>query len=116
MKKIKRVTKSVNEEGLKPIFLSEVKYWKWRLSIEEMKHARTNSDKAGLEFKMKEMEIQKNQLQLLTLKEGYRLRTTEVHGKMSEYDSIKKEIEDDLGMSLNDCVIDDLTFEVKKLK
>ena len=95
--------------------LKDAQYWKWRLTIEEMQHASTTRDLRNLECKYKELEIQKETLHLIVLRGKLQEQVSAVAASKIEYDQIKNEIESDLGISLNNCVIDEQTWEVKKL-
>jgi hypothetical protein len=97
------------------IRLTDAQYWKWRLTIEEMQHAASLRDLRNIECKYKELELQNGALQLRELRTKHNDQVKAVEASKSEYDLVKKEIETQLGVSLNQCVIDDLTWEVKKL-
>lgn len=89
--------------------LTPEQYWKWRLSIEEMKHAQTRCEVARLRVREKELE---------RTVEGHNLKASQrehAHSK-EEYTKVKKEIEESLGLSLNDAIIDPYTFQVKHIK
>lgn len=97
------------------IRLSDAQYWKWRLTIEEMQHAASIRDLRNIECKYKELELQNGQLQLIAMRAKHLEQVKAVEASKAEYDLVKKEIEAQLGISLNQCVIDDQTWEVKKL-
>lgn len=96
--------------------LSAGEYWEWRCTIEELKSAKLNSKRSALERELlsKELKIKQLELKLHSSKEEV-AHKEQVRAKQ-EYDRFKKLLEDKLEHSLNNCVIDDITFEVKSLK
>lgn len=91
-------------------------YWEWRTTIEEMDHAKTkfNLCKANAELLRRETEnaALRHQLHLKTkIVESESL----VDAAKKEYDNMKCKIEKDLGFSLENKMIDDLTYEVKDI-
>ena len=97
------------------IRLKDGQYWKWRLTIEEMQHAATLRDLKQLECKYKELELERGKLELLALREKYQEQVSAVDLAKGEYNSVKSQIEQELGCSLNGCIIDDVTWEVKQI-
>lgn len=97
------MSEEVNETG---VFVPGDHYWRWRLSIEEMRHAETRLDVARIRAEMKSLE------QML---EAYRVKDAKraVDLCKSEYSKVKEEIEGIIGLSLNDVIIDGHTYEVK---
>jgi len=92
-----------------------VQYWKWRLSIEEMQHSDTRREVTMMHFRLKEKEIENNTMQLSFLRNKIKEKIADQEKYKTEYDTIVKEIEEELNLTLKDCIIDEYTFEVKKL-
>ena len=94
--------------------LSDGQYWKWRLTIEEMDHYRTKERAQVLEYKLRETEVELMKSRLALLKPGVQAAHTNKQKAVEEYQKHKSELEEELGLSLNDCVIDEYTFKIKK--
>ena len=91
-------------------------YWEWRCCINEMHLAEEKKKFAELQSigMTKDLDIMRLKAAmfratLVSMEDTVKL--TKV-----EYDKMKKRIEDEIGMSLNGCAIDDVTFEVRKLE
>lgn len=90
-------------------------YWQWRTTIEEVKYqhslvkiAKSEVREKTLETRIKELEAK---LSTQRVKDArYLLESAEV-----EYNRIKGVIEKQLELSLNDSVIDEYNYEVKKI-
>lgn len=96
--------------------LKPEQYWKWRHCIEIMNHNNTKVKLGQLmmSFMDKDVEIQKLKLELYKLNR-FKVLEEQAEDSKKEYEALKKEIEQEIGQSLNNCVIDDNTFEVKNL-
>lgn len=96
--------------------LSPEQYWRWRTTIAEMDHGNANYESGQLRYghMLKDLEI--SRLSAVIYKQG-QLQTLEEKRNLlkKEYENEKKKIEDELGVSLNNCVIDDIDFSVKSL-
>jgi hypothetical protein len=97
--------------------LSPEEYWKWRAYIAELWNAESK-ERAG-KHEMINLQI-KAQLahmesQLFFYKNLKKL-TDEVSMAKSIYNELKVELEEKLGISLSNCVIDEVTHEIKKLE
>jgi len=95
--------------------LSPEMYWEWRCTINEMNLAKKEFDVNYLkhEIMIKDLEISRLKSSLfkntlVTLQDKVSLAKT-------EYENMKKRIEDTIKISLNGCMIDDISHEVKKL-
>jgi len=91
-------------------------YWEWRCTIEELKAAKLNEKRVHLEKELKQKEIEINKLRLALFRESVSSARKGVTSAETEYEKMKQRIEDKIGMSLNNCVIDDISYEVKKLE
>jgi len=96
--------------------LKPARYWEWRTCIVEMQHAETKLKVSEMQYEMmlKDHEIARLKAALFKTTLSSLKESKELAKK--EYDKLKERIEKDLGISLNGCVIDDITFEIKKLE
>ena len=96
--------------------LSPGEYWEWRTTIQELETQKQKFLNAELQFKLmqKESEIHaiKQQLFQRTRMDAAKTALQEAH---SEYERFKGVLEKSLGQSLNNKVIDDITFEVREV-
>lgn len=107
--KVEEETPEVQKEGVIGR-LSPEQYFKWRLTVEEMDHVKTKVELANMSCLVRKLELEKANLHL------YRAKTTLIPEAQEEYNSVKGEIESELGFSLNDCAIDPYTYSVRELK
>lgn len=96
------------EESGKPKIKPQ-RYWQWRHSIAEMKIneiqaqlAEANAQILALKSEM----LKKSAMSFQQFKEQSK----------QEYEKLKSQIEKEIGMSLNGCAIDDVTFEINKIE
>ncbi len=95
--------------------MADAQYWKWRLTIEEMSHAKVVSENAHLKCRLRVLEVEKQQLQLILDRKLYQEKQDLVKQSQLEYTNIKGEIEEELGFSLDGCSINPHTYEVQEL-
>ena len=91
-------------------------YWEWRCTIEELKSAKLNEKRVHLEKELKQKELEINKLRLSLFRETVASARRSTTNAQTEYEKMKQRIEDEIGMSLNGCVIDDISYEVKKFE
>lgn len=96
--------------------LTKEQFLEWRLMIEKMLHSETKLklQSALLNSMEKDVEIQK--LRAMVYKAQVRTAQDENTAMKEEYNAHKKALEDSIGMSLSDCTIDEVTYEVRKLE
>lgn len=96
--------------------LTPAEYWEWRTTIAEMQIAQLNFRVASLEVKLlaKDAEVIAARIKLHSVSAvgGTQKRLDEAK---AEYARIKTALEGRLGVSLNQKVIDEVTYEVKDL-
>lgn len=96
--------------------LTAAQYWEWRTTLTELQVAREKHRISELEHKLLQKEAEnlgiRTQLFIRTRMESSKqaLGTT-----LAEYERFKGALEQCLGLSLNNKVIDDVTFEIKEL-
>ena len=95
--------------------LTKEQYLEWRLKIEKLMHSesKVKLQNALLTNMEKDVEVQK--LRAMVYKAQVRAQQDDYNIIKSEYEAHKKELENVIGMSLSDCTIDEVTYEVKKL-
>jgi hypothetical protein len=102
--------------GEKSPALTAAQYWEWRTTISEMNVAQEKFKTSQLEVKLlqKEAENLAVRTQLLI---SSRVRDAKEAFEASrvEYERFKKFLEEATGTSLNNKVIDDITFEIKDI-
>lgn len=96
--------------------LTAEEYWKWRLTIEEMQHAEAKLHNIKLTAQVMERDAEIKKLQRQVFGDKIKIFEEKLADAKKEYESQKEALEKGLGFSLNNCVIDDHTFEVKKLE
>ena len=94
--------------------LKPVQFYQWRLSVEQLMHAQTK--KVLVEHKVAIMKKDIDIAQMKMSEVLSKLRSdVEVKGANAEYKRLKADIEKELGRSLDNCTIDEYTFEITKL-
>ena len=95
--------------------LTPAQYWMWRLTIEEMEHAKTKEKvfRQGLALQLKENENSQLKYGIKTFK--LESVTAQTKAAKKEYDNFTASLETELGISLKGKIIDEITFEVKEL-
>lgn len=96
--------------------LNWAQYWEWRTTIEEMNHAKTKYEKASVEYGSRQKDAEIVRLGCALFKPKVDFEKANFDAAKSEYDRFKKKLEETLGQSLDGCVIDEVTLEVKKLE
>ncbi len=100
----------------KPQALSPAQYWEWRTTVTELHLAQKDLEKAQAELKIlqKETELCAVRAQLF---QSIRTEATKlgVTAAQKEYERYTKVLEDCLGLSLKNKIIDDITYEIREL-
>lgn len=104
-----------NEEQIRTA-LSPAEYWEWRTTISELEVQKQKLLNVELQFKImnKETEIHAVRQQLFQRTRMEAAKTALIEAQ-SEYERYKGVLEKSLGQSLNNKVIDDITFEIREL-
>lgn len=110
---MEKVKKSIEGKQVKTA-LSPGEYWEWRTTISDLEVAKQKllNTEISLKLMQKESEIHAVRQQLFqrTRMDAAKTALQEAH---SEYERFKGVLEKSLGQSLNNKVIDDITFEVR---
>lgn len=96
--------------------LSPAEYWEWRTTIQELETAKQRMLNAEISLKLmhREAEIHAVRQQLFQ-RTRMDAAKTELQRAHSEYERFKGVLEKSLGQTLNNKVIDDITFEIRDL-
>lgn len=95
--------------------LSPADYWEWRTSVTELEKADYELKYRQCLLAMMEKDVELSRLRMGIYKQEIESFKDKVSSIKKDYEVFKKKLEDKSGYSLNNCVIDDVTFEVKKL-
>lgn len=95
--------------------LKESSYWKWRHKIEEMQHSETKLKVTRLSYSAMEKDLEIMRLKANAYQQIVKAASDACSSLKKEYEDIKLQLEEEIGQSLNGCVIDDVTLEVKKI-
>jgi len=114
MSKSKKVIEDIEEiKDMQPA-LSPAQYWEWRTTVTELHLAQKDAEKSQAELKIlhKEAELCAIRAQLF---QSTRMEATKhgVTAAQKEYERYTKVLEDSLGLSLKNKIIDDITYEIR---
>jgi hypothetical protein len=94
--------------------LTKEQYLRWKNAILEMQNAELSKKLSEKTLALMDKQVENSQLRNILYKQ-------EISSKMSAYDEAKKayeetrkSIESELGVELTDCIIDEITLEIKK--
>jgi len=92
--------------------MTEGQYWEWRATMEELQNAKLKSKVA--ELQKQTMELQVSEMGFKAKLEAFKAQDAAEHTKKIsvEYQDFRKRLEDKLGVSLADCSIDPINFEI----
>lgn len=91
-------------------------YWEWRCTMAELDTAKEKLLKTELEFKLLQREAEIHAVrQQLFLRTRMEAAKAEYQKCTAEYERFKGVLEKSLNQSLNNKIIDDVTFEIRDL-
>lgn len=96
--------------------LSAEQYYEWRLAIEQMHHNETKLKSVRMMSALMEKDIEIQKLKQSLYKQTVKSQEDTFELSKKQYEELKSKIESQLGHSLSNCVIDEVTFEVKSLE
>lgn len=96
--------------------LKKDSYWNWRHKIEEMQHAETRLTVSRLNYAIMEKDIEAAKLRTQIFTQTIKAYENSCADRKKEYEDIKLKLEKEIGHSLNDCTISDVTYEVTQHK
>ena len=95
--------------------LTPIQYWKWCNSIEEMNHGKTKLRLAISEFEREKLLVSNHQLKVELLKVKLSDCKKDNDELELNYKNIKKDIEKELNISLDNCAVDPYDYSIKQL-
>lgn len=95
--------------------LSESQYYKWRFLMEEMLHWEFKIKYSRLYYSHMEKDIEIQRLKTAIHKNVIKDHEGMSDEKKKHYEDYRQELEKQLNLSLEECTIDDMTFEVRKI-
>lgn len=104
------------ERGEKPVRkkLSPAEYWEWRTTISEMQVAKEVFKNSEFEHKILMIQAENSVLKAQVFAKTKLVSAKEnVENCKKEYDRFKNVLEENLGISLNGKIINEVTFEVQ---
>ena len=97
--------------------LSPRDYWEWRTTVTEVEVERLKASVAELKFQALQKDLENSQLKMQIF------RLTALKDSSDQFKTVKtgadkwkESLEGRLGFKLSGCIIDDVTFEVKRLE
>ena len=95
--------------------MSPKDYWEWRCSLEEINSAKMTVVITQQKQKLMENEAELLKLRALIYKQSVSAAIANAKKIEEDFQSYRKDLESTLGVSLEDCVVNELNYEVKKL-
>jgi hypothetical protein len=96
--------------------LSHAQFYEWRLKIEEMQHAKVQSELLLQKMRGMEKDIEIQTLRLNIYKNSVKAAQELSKLKIDEYQVHRDKLEKELGVSLKNVTIDEVTFEIRELE
>ena len=98
-------------------FLTPAQYWNWRFLMSEMSKATAERETSRLKYAIIQKDIEIAQMKAERFKATDCVaKDAAVKDTFEAYTAFRKEVEDNIGMELKNCSIDDVTFEVLTLE
>lgn len=95
--------------------LTELQYYKWKNSIQDMWLEETRLREAICKHSMMEKDLEIIKYKILLNKENLKTQKILVDDSKTNYEKLRSDLEQELEIELKDCVIDEITFEIKKI-
>lgn len=93
---------------------TQLQYYKWKNKILEMFNADHTHKLAEKHFSLLEKDLEIQRLRMLLFKLEISNKASVVETIKKEYNTLREEMEQELGFSLKDTIIDEISLEVKK--
>jgi hypothetical protein len=94
--------------------LSEAEFFRWKLSLTEVFLAEAKGKLAQARVASMEKDVELVRLQIALAKHGLGDAQDSINGAKEAYRRFREEIKESKGFDLSDCVIDEITYEVRK--
>lgn len=91
-------------------------YWLWRHLISEMQHEETKSQLVRTKAAVMEKELEIARMKSQMYKEVIKQYDANRDLAKKAYEEYRASLEQKLGFELKDCVVDEVTFEVKRFE
>lgn len=95
--------------------LSKEEYLEWRLYIEKMFHSEQKVKNKKLQYSLMDKDLELAKMKLFIFKDSIKSEEELYKENKKQYEEFKQLLEEKHGVSFNDTVIDEVSFEVKKL-
>lgn len=95
--------------------LSKSDYWEWRCSIEEITSAKYVLSITQQKLKIMELEAEVQKLRAAIFKQSVKSASDNLVRIEKDFQEYRKRLEGNLGISLENCVIDEFDYSIKKL-
>lgn len=95
--------------------LTNEEFWKWKAIIEELLHAKSKILLEQRFYEIMGLKIQIEKLKQEMYREKIQLAKSNYANIEKEYKSYKEELETKLNRSLNNCVINEISYEVRDM-
>ena len=99
----------------KPKKLDAGQYWEWVCTMEQLKASKLNEKRIHLEREIMNKQIENAKLKLALFKETVQAARRSVEKAELESEKFIQRLQEELGIDLKECVIDENTFEVRNL-
>lgn len=93
--------------------MTPAQFWEWRESVEELMHSKTKAELMVCKHRLMEKTIEVEALRTSIFKQTVKAHQDASLEAGKRYDTLRAKLETDLGFTLTDKVIDELTFEVR---
>lgn len=100
---------------MEKVKLSPEQYWEWRTTIAEMQTAEKELKLKGAQYEGQQKDLEIVRLKSALFRHTMMSADAAFKQHQEEYKRFKAELEDSLGVSLDNKVIDEVTFEIKEL-
>jgi hypothetical protein len=91
-------------------------YWEWKAKVIDLQLKETKALAEHRLFEMMNKDLEIARLKTLSFKHSLHEHALNKDASKKEYEEFRKQLSEKLGFDLKDCVIDEHTFEVKKLE
>lgn len=95
--------------------LTREEFFYWKASVVNLLYLKESLKTKQLEHTVMARDLEIQRLKFVAFKANVDAQAAQVTIASDEYESVKQLTEQSIGFSLNDCAIDEITFEIKKL-
>jgi hypothetical protein len=95
--------------------MSKEQYFEWRFKLAEVEKSKKDKTIFELRLALKEREIEHEKLRLSLMKTNSQHIYQNHDESTKQYEDFLNNLEKETGISIKDCIIDEYTYEIKKL-